>query len=253
MKLRFLGTGTSTGVPQIGCPCEVCRSDDPRDKRLRTSALVTTDGGEHILIDCGPDFRQQMLPLPFERLSAVLLTHEHYDHVGGMDDLRPYCHFGDIPVYGDAYTLEHINERIPYCFAAHPYPGVPRITLHEVSPTVMFSVSQTEILPLSVMHDQLPILGFRIGRLAYITDMSQLPTSTVPHLQGIGTLVVNALRPAPHHSHRSLEEALRVIEQLRPEVAYLVHMSHHMGRYADVEPTLPPHVHFAYDGLEISI
>ena len=253
MKLRFLGTGTSTGVPQIGCPCEVCRSDDPRDKRLRTSALVTTDGGEHILIDCGPDFRQQMLPLPCERLSAVLLTHEHYDHVGGMDDLRPYCHFGDIPVYGDAYTLEHINERIPYCFAAHPYPGVPRITLHEVSPTVMFSVGQTEILPLSVMHDQLPILGFRIGRLAYITDMRKLPTSTVPHLQGIGTLVVNALRPAPHHSHQSLEEALRVIEQLRPEVAYLVHMSHHMGRYADVEPTLPPHVHFAYDGLEISI
>ena len=164
MKLLFLGTGTSTGVPEIGCTCPVCTSKDPRDNRLRTSALIHTDSGETLLMDCGPDFRYQMLrSVFFGPIDGVLVTHEHYDHVGGLDDLRPYGRWGDIPIYSDTYTAQHLRARMPYCFVEHTYPGVPRIFLREVQAGEAFRVGDTEVMPIQVMHGRLPILGYRIG------------------------------------------------------------------------------------------
>lgn len=252
-KLYFLGTGTSTGVPQMGCGCPVCRSTDPHDRRLRTSALLETEAGRRILIDCGPDFRQQLLALPFKPLGAVLLTHEHYDHVGGLDDLRPFSVFGRVDVYADAYCAKHLLDRIPYCFVEHKYPGVPNIALHTVQPGVPFSVAGVEVLPLRVMHGKLLILGYRIGSLGYVTDMSAMDACDLERLRGVQTLVVNALRLEPHHSHQSLGEALQMISSLSPQESYLIHASHQIGLHAEVSAQLPPHVHLAYDGLQIPV
>lgn len=254
MKLRILGSGTSTGVPEVGCTCAVCTSVDPRDHRLRASALLDTDDGSRILIDCGPDFREQMLrTADFRQLDAVLISHEHYDHVGGLDDLRPFCQFGEIPVYCDAYTAEHLRMRMPYCFVEHKYPGIPRIFLQEVKPGDTFRVGTTEIQPLLVMHGKLPILGYRIGRqLGYVTDMLTMPDASFDALQGVDVLVVNALRPKPHPTHQSFSEALETAARIHARETYFIHMSHHAGLHAEIERELPPHVHFAYDGLEIS-
>ncbi len=252
MKLRILGSGTSTGVPEIGCKCPVCTSADPRDKRLRTSALLHTDDAV-ILIDCGPDFREQMLRNPaFEKIDGVLITHEHYDHVGGLDDLRPFGRMGDIPVYSDVYTGEHLKARMPYCFLTRVYPGIPRIFLNEVEAGKAFRIKQTEVLPLEVMHGKLPILGYRIGgRLGYVTDMHTLPEESYEQLQGLDVLVMNALRPEPHPTHQSFSEALEAAARIGAKETYFIHMSHHAGLHAEIEKQLPPHVHFAYDGLEI--
>lgn len=254
MKLRILGSGTSTGVPEVGCTCTVCTSADPRDRRLRTSALLDTDEGSRILIDCGPDFREQMLrTADFRQLDAVLISHEHYDHVGGLDDLRPFCRFGEIPVYCDSYTAEHLRMRMPYCFVEHKYPGIPRIFLQEVKPGDTFRVGSTEIQPLLVMHGKLPILGYRIGRqLGYVTDMLTMPDASFDALQGVDVLVVNALRPKPHPTHQSFSEALETAARIHARKTYFIHMSHHAGLHAEIERELPPHVHFAYDDLEIS-
>ena len=253
MHLTFLGTGTSTGVPQIGCSCSVCTSPDARDRRLRTSALVETTGGTRLLIDCGPDFRQQMLPLPFARIDAVLLTHLHYDHVGGIDDLRPFCRFGDVPIYGNADTLRHLRETLPYCFAKNLYPGVPHLHLIEVEPLRPFTVNGTTILPLPVLHGALPILGYRIANLAYITDLSSLPAAARPALTDVHTLVVNALRREPHATHQSIDEAIALAQSLAPRRTFLTHLSHHAGRHADIVPTLPPTIDVAYDGLCVEV
>ena len=252
MKLRILGSGTSTGVPEIGCKCEVCTSADPRDNRLRASSLLHTDDAV-ILIDCGPDFREQMLrAASFEKIDGVLITHEHYDHVGGLDDLRPFCRFGEIPIYSDEYTATHLRARMPYCFLEHKYPGVPQIFLQEVEAGKTFFINNTEITPLQVMHGRLPILGYRIGkRLAYITDMLTMPDESFEQLQGIEVLVMNALRIAPHNTHQSLSEALEAVKRIGAKETWLIHMSHHIGLQADVEKQLPPHVHFAFDGLEL--
>jgi len=254
MKLTFLGTGTSMGVPVIGCRCATCLSCDPRDKRLRTSALLETSGGT-LLIDCGPDFRAQMLREGSPAVDAVVLTHSHYDHVGGLDDLRPYClrSGSDIPVYCRADVARDLRERMPYCFGDHLYPGVPKFNLVEVSENRAFKAVGHEIMPLGVFHGRRPILGYRIGRLGYVTDCLVMPPVTRDLLRGVDTLVVNALRRAPHATHMNLAEALDVVRDIRPRKAYFIHLADSMGTHADASGLLPAGVEIAYDGLKIDI
>lgn len=249
MQITFLGTGTSTGIPQIGCTCPVCTSTDPKDNRLRTSVVVSVNG-KNILIDCGPDFRQQVLRSGIGRIDAVLITHIHYDHTGGIDDLRPFGGKHTLPIYLEAPVAEGIRTRLPYCFGDHLYPGVPNIRLQEIG-VEPFTIENIEVTPIRVMHYKLPILGYRIGGLVYITDALTIPDEEYAKMKQVDVLVINALRKQPHLSHQTLDEALRVIERVQPREAYLVHMSHHMGLTAEVEKELPPHVHFAYDGLVV--
>lgn len=252
LKLTFLGTGTSTGVPEVGCTCPVCTSSDTRDRRLRVSALVETDTAR-ILIDCGPDFREQMMRVPFDRLDGVLLTHEHYDHTGGIDDLRPFCRFGDIDIFADDLTCRHLRERLPYFFCEVLYPGVPRLHFHAIEPFRPISIQGVEVLPLQVMHGKLPILGYRIGALGFVTDMLTAPEETLEALRGVHTLVIDGLRHTPHGSHQTIEAAIDFARTVSAEETYLIHMSHDAGLHAEAEAQFPPHVHMAYDGLEITV
>lgn len=252
MQLRFLGTGTSTGVPSIGCNCATCRSTDPRDHRLRASALLSA-GDNNILIDAGPDFRQQILAADSPELDALLITHTHYDHVGGIDDLRPYCYPDGFDIYAQHADIDDLRHKVPYCFAEHPYPGAPVLHSHVIQPMKPFSINGLEILPLPIKHYMLDILGYKIGNLAYITDAKVIPNDTINAISGIDTLVINALRHKEHISHINLSQALEIIAVVKPRIAYLTHISHDLGRYTDISPTLPDNVKIAVDGTTITI
>ncbi len=253
MKLTFLGTGTSTGVPEIGCYCEVCTSTDARDARLRSSAMLQS-GGTTLLIDCGPDFRTQILRSPFKTIDAVLLTHKHYDHTAGLDDLRPFSRSKELPIYADRETETQVRSMFPYCFSHKKYPGVANVALKTIDSATPFSVAGVDVVPIRVFHGMFPILGFRFGKLAYITDMSYIEPSELEKLKGVEVLVINALRYSkPHRTHQTVLEALKTVEAVKPRVTYFTHLMHHIGLHAKIEKCLPQGVHLAYDGLEIEI
>ncbi len=251
MKITFLGTGTSQGVPVIACKCTVCTSPDKRDQRLRSSVLITI-GDQNLIIDTGPDFRQQMLVNKVDHLDAVLITHGHKDHIGGLDDIRAfnYVHKGAVDVYAADDVHEDIKRDFYYAFAEHKYPGVPEINLHTIH-NHPFLVGTTLVIPVEVQHHHLKVFGFRIGNFAYITDTSYISPESMAKLLNLDILVINALRIKSHISHFSLGEALEVIEKLKPKKSYLTHISHKLGLYAEVEKQLPESVYQAYDGLQI--
>ena len=253
MKLTFLGTGTSCGVPTIGCQCYTCTSPDEHDKRLRCSALLETDS-TRLLIDCGPDFRQQIMAQPFRKIDGILITHAHYDHMGGMDDIRPYCQFGEINVYADPLARRGMLDMLPYCFAEHRYPGVPAIQLHEIHKHEPFTIGDFDIMPIEVMHHDLPILGYRFNdSLVYITDMKTIGDDELPYIEGCHTLIVNALREKPHHSHQTVSEAVQFARRVGARQTWLIHSSHDIGRHAEVNNKLPADIQMAYDGQVLEL
>ena len=254
MKLIFLGTGTSQGVPVIGCDCHVCVSADPKDKRYRTSAYVESEGS-HIVIDVSPDFRSQMLASNIKKVDAILFTHEHNDHVAGLDDVRPFNFMDQKPmkIFGEQRVIDDIKHRFAYVFNANPYPGAPRVDVHIIDQDTPFYINQTHILPIRIQHGNLPILGYRIENTAYLTDVKQIPESEFAKLQDLEVLIISALRIEPHYSHNSLSESLEVIKRLNPQKAYLTHMSHHIGRHVEIQALLPENVFAAYDGLILEV
>lgn len=253
MRFTFLGTGTSGGVPSLGCQCEVCRSTDMHDKRLRSAGLLETET-TRLLIDSGPDIRQQLMPLPFVKPDGVLLTHIHYDHVAGIDDLRAFCVFGDIDIYTNESTANGLRQTMPYCFAEHLYPGVPLLKLHTIEPHTMFRVGDIDVLPIEVMHGKLPILGFRFGRFAYITDMKTIADAEMPYLEGVETLVVNALRfEKEHHSHMIVDEAIAFAKRVGARRTWFTHVNHRIGFHDEANRRLPEGFAVAYDGLTLDV
>ncbi len=252
-RITILGTGTSQGVPIIGCECRVCTSSNPHDNRLRSSVRVVS-GDTVVVIDAGPDFRQQMLRARVSRLDAILLTHEHNDHVIGLDDIRPFNHrSGDsLKVYALVRVASEVKKRFEYVFA-DPIPGLPRVDLIPVTPGESIRVGDLDILPVGVIHGKLPIVGYRFGDFAYLTDVKYMEEGELERLQGVKKLVINALQHEWHPTHLSLTEALELIRRIKPEQAWLTHLSHHMGLASEVEQSLPPGVSLAYDGLEITV
>lgn len=258
MKLTLLGTGTSQGVPVIGCRCEVCRSADSRDKRLRTSAMVEVEDCR-IVIDAGPDFRQQMLRTDVRTIDAILLTHEHKDHTGGLDDVRAF-NFVDYPtirpvdIYATRRTAACIRKDYDYAFVTNKYRGVPEIRLHEIDGHEPFSIKDVEIIPIAGKHsDRFEVTGYRIGPIAYMTDFKKLCEGEIEKLRGVEVLVINALRFKAHDSHFNVEEAMEIIREVKPRKAYLTHLSHEIGLHATSAERLSEGVELAYDGLEIEI
>ena len=252
MKLKFLGSGTSQGVPVIACHCEVCTSTNPKDKRFRSSALVTTDSGKKILIDCGPDFRMQMLDNKEEQVDAVLLTHEHNDHVIGLDDLRPliFKNRKNIDLYCQKRVGDEVRSRFPYAFSDVKYPGAPSFDLHAIDS--IFSIFGTEIIPIDVVHSKINILGFKFKKLAYITDASFISEEEKEKLKNLDFLILNCIRKADvHPAHFILPQVLELFEELKPKKLFLTHISHHLGLHDELELELPENVHLAYDGLEL--
>lgn len=254
MKLKFLGTGTSQGVPVIGCKCEVCQSQNPKDKRFRASALITTDSGKKILIDCGPDFRQQMLSNNENYVDAVLITHEHNDHVIGLDDVRPiiFRTQKSMPVYCIERTAQEIQSRFPYAFTENRYPGAPSFNLNIIENDPL-PIYDAEIIPIEVQHYKINILGYKFKNLAYITDASHIPEAEKNKLYNLDYLILNCIRKTePHPAHFILQDILDLNEELKPKQLYLTHLSHHFGTYEKENTQLPENISLAYDGLELN-
>jgi phosphoribosyl 1,2-cyclic phosphate phosphodiesterase len=249
LKVTFLGSGTSQGVPVIACCCKVCKSDDIRDNRLRSSLLVEV-GESKIIIDAGPDFRQQVLREGVTTLDAILLTHEHKDHIGGIDDVRAFNYISKKPIdiYCDKRVDEVIRREYPYVFSENRYPGAPMMNLHSI-PNTPFELLNITITPIEVSHYWLPVYGFRIGDLAYITDANSISDMNFEKLKGVKYFIINALRKDKHISHYNLEGAIDLIRRVKPEIAYLTHVGHQMGLYKEVSRLLPEGVFLAYDGL----
>lgn len=253
MKLKFLGTGTSQGIPVIGSTHPVCLSTDPKDKRLRSSVMITDEDGRKILIDCGPDFRQQMLANNETTVDALLLTHEHNDHVIGLDDLRPiiFQKKQDVSIYCMPRVGSEIKNRFPYAFSEIRYPGAPSFQLHYIGDEI-FIIGDTAITPIKVLHHQLPILGFKLKNLVYITDASDISSAEKEKLKNLDFLIINCLRKTePHIAHYILPQILELVKELEPKITYLTHISNRLGFHQELENELPEHIRPAYDGLEI--
>jgi phosphoribosyl 1,2-cyclic phosphate phosphodiesterase len=253
ITLEFLGTGTSQGVPVIGCDCAVCTSTDSKDKRLRSSVLVTMNGVK-MVIDTGPDFRQQMLQSGTDHIDAVLYTHEHADHIMGLDDIRAinFKHDTTMPLFATERVEMAIRGVFHYAFSEKKYPGVPMVHFERVGEKP-FSVKGQAIIPIHAMHGQMPVTGFRFGDLTYLTDIKTISNEQLDKIRGSRILILNALRIKDHHSHHNLEEALALIDMLKPQRAYLTHISHLLGIHSAVSAMLPAGVELAYDGLKLAL
>ncbi|PKP06245.1 MAG: MBL fold metallo-hydrolase [Bacteroidetes bacterium HGW-Bacteroidetes-5] len=250
-RLTFLGTGTSQGVPVIGCNCEVCKSEDSRDNRLRSS-VIFEDNGSTLLIDAGPDFRQQLLRESISNMDAILLTHEHKDHTGGLDDIRAINHLKKrvVPVYCEKRVLESLKREYSYAFDGLKYPGAPVFDIRFIGNST-FRINDTIITPIRVYHYKLPVLGFRIGNIAYITDANYIPEDEFDKLTGLDILVINTVRRERHISHFSLDEAIAIAKRTGAKMCYLTHLSHQIGKHSDLADSLPAGIMPAYDGLKV--
>ncbi|GAA4402336.1 MBL fold metallo-hydrolase [Nibrella viscosa] len=253
MQVTLLGTGTSSGVPMIGCTCAVCRSVDYRDKRLRSSVHLAVDG-QSIVIDTGPDFRQQMLRLGLQRLDAVVFTHEHKDHTAGLDEVRAFNfrQQEEIPIYGHGRVLNQLRTEFAYVFADKKYPGVPSIRTHEIDKEP-FEAAGVRIIPIEVMHHRLPVFGFRVHNFTYLTDLNYISEEELEKVYGTQVLVLDALQRNDHISHFTLAQAVALVDRIRPELTFFTHISHKMGLHREVEKELPPNMHLGYDGLQLSL
>lgn len=254
MKVYFLGTGTSQGIPIIGSQHPVCRSTNFKDKRLRVSILISWQNYSFV-VDCGPDFRQQMLASKCDKVDGIIFTHEHSDHTAGIDDIRPFnFRQGEIPVYAHHRVIENLNKRFEYVFeTVNRYPGAPSVKTIEVHNNVPFEIGNKVAIPVNVMHGDLQVFGYRIDDFAYLTDVKTIEDIEIAKLQGLKVLVVNALREEAHNTHFNLEEALNFIALVKPDKAYLTHISHLLGFHEEVQKQLPPNVFLAFDNLEITL
>lgn len=253
MIITLLGTGTSSGVPLIGCLCDVCRSVDFRDKRLRTSVHIEVDG-RSLVIDTGPDFRQQVLRLNLLKLDAVLFTHEHKDHTAGLDEVRAYNFRSgqDMPIYGRPTVLAQLQREFAYIFAEHKYPGTPHVQLHELRNEPV-DVLGIQVIPIEVMHHKLPVFGFRIGDFTYLTDLNYISDAELEKVKGTKVLVVDALQRQAHISHFTLDQAVALAQRVNADRTYFVHISHKLGLHSEVEKELPSNIRLGYDGLQIRL
>lgn len=254
MKVYFLGTGTSQGIPIIGSDHEVCKSTDTKDKRLRVSAWISWESYSYV-IDCGPDFRQQMLACNCRKVDGILFTHEHSDHTAGLDDIRPFnFRQGEIPIFAHSRVIENIKKRFDYIFeTVNKYPGAPSVKIIEIHNNFPFQIGNKMAIPINVMHGDLQVFGFRVDDFAYLTDVKTIEKAEISKLKNLKVLVINALREEPHNTHFNLQEALDFIALVKPEKAYLTHISHMLGFHEVVQKKLPENVFLAYDNLEIKI
>ena len=254
MKVYFLGTGTSQGIPVIGSNHPVCKSIDLKDKRLRVSIWISWDNYSYV-IDCGPDFRQQMLSSDCQKVDGILFTHEHADHTAGIDDIRPFnFKQGEIPIYAHERVIKNLKQRFDYVFeTVNKYPGAPSIQTNQVINNLPFTIGNKLVIPINVMHGNLQVFGYRVDDFAYLTDVKTIEKDEILKLKNLKVLVINALREEPHNTHFNLKEALDFITLLQPEKAYLTHISHNMGFHEEVQKTLPDNVFLAYDNLEIDL